>query len=348
MRHWLSAVTWPEWLGRTGLGVAIWAEWLAQFEAFMTIDSDKPAGEHSSSPARGALARLAGVTRRRLLGTAAGLAGLAASTAAVYAGAIEPQDLTVTRYAPSPPGWPAARRLAITVIADLHAGGPDMLLPHVRAVVDRANALRSDVIVLLGDFIAWYKFPYARVPDPLWAAELARLSAPLGTWAILGNHDWWHDLNGVRAALAAARIPVLENDAVRLGVPGRTFWLAGLGDQLAYPLGHGRYRGVDDLPGTLEKITSDDPLLLLAHEPDIFPRVPARVALTFAGHTHGGQIRVPLIWPLFVPSKYGARYAYGHIVENDRHLIVSGGLGTSIIPARLGVPPEILHVTLGA
>jgi predicted MPP superfamily phosphohydrolase len=86
----------------------------------------------------------------------------------------------------------------------------------------------------------------------------------------------------------------------------------------------------------------------MVHEPDIFPRVPERVALTFAGHTHGGQIRVPLLWPHFVPSRYGARFAYGHIVEQERHLIVSGGLGTSIIPARFGVPPEILHIELGA
>ncbi len=88
--------------------------------------------------------------------------------------------------------------------------------------------------------------------------------------------------------------------------------------------------------------------MLLVHEPDIFPTVPSRVALTLAGHTHGAQIRVPLIWPSFVPSRYGARFAYGHIVENERHMIVSGGIGTSIIPARLGVPPEIVHVTLGA
>ncbi|MGB6537625.1 MAG: metallophosphoesterase, partial [Xanthobacteraceae bacterium] len=153
---------------------------------------------------------------------------------------------------------------------------------------------------------------------------------------------------GVRGALAGVGIPVLQNDVVLLGAPGKKFWLAGLGDQLAHPLGHGRFRGVDDLPGTLEKIRNDDPVLLLVHEPDIFPRVPERVALTLAGHTHGGQIRLPLIWPAFVPSKYGARYAYGHIVEAGRHMIVSGGLGTSIIPARLGVPPEILHVTLGA
>jgi uncharacterized protein len=289
-----------------------------------------------------------GVTRRRLLSAAAGLAGLSAVAVAGYAGAVEPEGLIVTRYAPALPAWPTGRKLSITVIADLHAGGPDMLLPHVRRVVDTANALRSDIVVMLGDFIATYRFANARVPDPAWAAELARLDAPLGKWAILGNHDWWHDLAGVRGALAGVRIPVLENDALLLGGDEQKFWLAGLGDQLAHPLGHGRFRGVDDLPGTLAKIKTDDPVLLLVHEPDIFPRVPARVALTLAGHTHGGQIRLPLVWPLFVPSKYGARYAYGHVVENNRHLIVSGGLGTSTIPARLGVPPEILHIRLGA
>ena len=290
----------------------------------------------------------AGVTRRHVLTAAAGLAGLAASTTAVYAGAIEPEGLIVTRYAPAPAAWPAGQKLTITVIADLHAGGPDMQLPHVREVVDRANALGSDLIVLLGDFVAWYRFPYVRVPDRLWAAELKRLKAPLGTWAILGNHDWWHDLLGVRRALAGVGIPVLENDAVLLGPPRRKFWLAGIGDQLAYPLGRGRFFGADDLPWTMTRIESSDPVVLLVHEPDIFPRVPARVALTLAGHTHGGQIRLPLVWPAFVPSKYWARYAYGHVVEHDRHLIVSGGLGTSVVPARLGVPPEIVHVTLGA
>jgi uncharacterized protein len=144
------------------------------------------------------------------------------------------------------------------------------------------------------------------------------------------------------------RIPLLENDAVSLGAPGQKFWLAGIGDQLAHRLGHGRFRGVDDLPGTLARVRTDDPVLLLVHEPDIFPHVPARVALTLAGHTHGGQIRLPLIWPAFVPSKYGARYAYGHVVEDNRHMIVSGGLGTSTIPARLGVPPEVVYVELGA
>jgi predicted MPP superfamily phosphohydrolase len=288
------------------------------------------------------------LTRRRFLAAGAGVLGLSASATGVYAGAIEPFGLVVTRYALNPPGWPTGRKLAITVIADLHAGGPDMTLPHIRQVVDTAATLPADLIVLLGDYKAWYKFETEPVEDEVWAGELARLKAPLGTWAILGNHDWWHDLTSVRRVLADVRIPILENDAVRIGPAGQQFWLAGLGDQLAYRLGYGKFRGVDDLPGTLAQINTDDPVLLLVHEPDIFVKIPQRVALTLAGHTHGGQIRIPLLWPHFMPSQYGKRFAYGHIVEDERHMVVSGGLGTSIIPARLGVPPEIVHVTLGA
>ena len=167
------------------------------------------------------------LTRRRVLFSGAGIVAASLVTTAGYA-AIEPEGLVVTRYALTPSGWPADRKLSIAVIADLHAGGPDMLLPHVRHVVDTANQLRPDLVVLLGDFIARYKFASIRVEDLLWAAELARLRAPLGTWAILGNHDWWYDLHGVRSALADVRIPVLENDAVLLGAPGQKFWLAAL------------------------------------------------------------------------------------------------------------------------
>ena len=287
------------------------------------------------------------VTRRRVLAGTAGLLGLSAVATSVYASGVEPHGLVVTHYAPRPPAWPAGRKLSITVIADLHAGGPDMTLPHIRQIVETANGLKSDLVVLLGDYANTHLFVDKPVPHSVWAAEMARMQARLGTWAILGNHDWWNDLANIRQALADVRIPVLENFAVMLGTKDERFWLAGLGDQLAHPLGHGRFRGVDDLPGTLAQVQTKDPVLLLAHEPDVFPRVPDRVALTLCGHTHGGQIRLPLIWPAFVPSKYGARFAYGHVVEEDRHLIVSGGLGTSLIPARLGVPPEIVHIQLG-
>jgi predicted MPP superfamily phosphohydrolase len=223
-----------------------------------------------------------------------------------------------------------------------------MGLERVRQVVDVANALGSDLMVVLGDYFATHGFVTERVPHPVWAAELARLKARLGVYAILGNHDWWFDIKGVRSALAGVHMPVLENDAVLLNNRGRRFWLAGLGDQIAYWLGPGRFRGVDDLPGTLKRITTDDPVILLVHEPDIFTQVPPRVALTLAGHTHGGQIVFPMMPPLWVPSEYGPRFAYGHIVEQGRHMIVSGGLGCSNVPLRLGVPPEIVRVTLGA
>jgi predicted MPP superfamily phosphohydrolase len=288
------------------------------------------------------------VTRRRLLAASGGVAGSSLVGTAAYAGGVEARSLAVTRYAPQPPAWPSGHRLSITVIADIHAGGPNMTVSHVRRMVDTANELKSDLVVLLGDYIATYRFVDVRMPNRIWAAELARLSAPLGTWAVLGNHDWWHDPAGIRTSLTAVGISVLENDAVLLGPEGARFWLAGLGDQRAYRLGHGRFRGVDDLPRTLSQIRTGDPIVLLAHEPDIFAHLPERIALTLAGHTHGGQIRLPLIWPAFVPSKYGARYAYGHVVEDGRHLIVSGGLGTSFIPARLGMPPEVVQVVLGA
>jgi uncharacterized protein len=163
------------------------------------------------------------VTRRSLLAGAAGLIGLSAAGTAGYAAAIEPHSLVVTPYTLQPRGWPAGRKLTITVIADLHAGGPDMPLPHVQRIVDTANALKSDLIVMLGDYIARYDFAIERIPDPIWAAELARLQAPLGVWAILGNHDWWYDLAGVRNALAGVRIPLLENQSVLLGPEGGRF-----------------------------------------------------------------------------------------------------------------------------
>ena len=137
---------------------------------------------------------------------------------------------------------------------------------------------------------------------------------------------------------------------MRLTKEGRPFWLTGLGDQLAFFVGRRRghriYKGIDDLPGTLAKVSDDAPVILLAHEPDIFTQVPDRVSLTLSGHTHGGQVRLFGYAPR-VPSAYGNRYAYGHIVENNRHLIVSGGLGMSILPVRFGSPPEIVIVELG-
>jgi predicted MPP superfamily phosphohydrolase len=291
-----------------------------------------------------------GITRRSLIKGglgAASFAGVVLPSTGAYAAAEAAYDLVVTDYRLTPPGWRKGQRLTITVIADLHAGGPNMGIERVRQVVDAGNALKSDLVVVLGDYFATHRFVTEHVPPPAWAAELKRLKAPLGTYAIYGNHDWWYDIVGVRNALHHVGIPAMQNEAVLLGAPGSGFWLAGLGDQLAHYVGPDHFEGVDDLPGTLKRITTDDPVILLVHEPDIFTNVPERVSLTLAGHTHGGQVRFPLVPPVWTPSKYGARFAYGHIVERGRHMIVSGGLGCSKVPVRLGVPPEIVRVTLG-
>jgi uncharacterized protein len=269
-----------------------------------------------------------------------------------YAFAIEPRfRLVVTSYRLTPPNWPAGQKpLRMAVIADIHACDPWMPLSRVNEIVAVANELKPDVTLLLGDYVpSLRRFRTSIVPPQEWGRALADLAAPLGVYGVAGNHDWWHDIAGVRRAFAENNLPLMENDVVRLEPKdGPAVWLAGLGDQLAHPLSHGRFRGVDDLPGTLARIPEDGaPIVLMAHEPDIFPQVPERVSLTISGHTHGGQVDLPIFGRLVVPSAYGQRYAYGHVVETDRHLIVSGGLGCSVLPVRLGVPPEIVLIEIG-
>lgn len=286
---------------------------------------------------------------KALFGSAVASLGLGA-----YAFGVEPAcRLRVQRYAPRLSRWPDDLPLAIAVIADPHVGAPYMPLARVEEIVAATNALHADIILLLGDYAAGHRFVTEPVSMRDFAAAVAALKAPLGVHAILGNHDWWDDPEAQRSrrgpvaarrALEAVGIPVLENDAVPMAKDGRPFWLLGLGDQLALI---GRpHEGVDDLSATLAKLTDEAPAILMAHEPDIFPQVPERVALTLSGHTHGGQVRLFGYSPV-VPSHFGNRYAYGHVVEDGRHLIVSGGLGTSIMPVRLGMPPEIVLVELG-
>ena len=297
------------------------------------------------------------ISRRHFLRFIAGLGALGASTAAYGFG--EPVlRLRLTRYDLLPPQWPADLHLKIAVVADIHACDPWMSLQHIEAIVDRTNALNADIIVMLGDYVAGHRHVTRFIPPSEWAPVLAGLKAPLGVHAILGNHDWWEDSavqhagqgpTRARQGLEAAGIPVYENDAVRLNKAGKPFWLAGLGDQLAwYPARRFRpvkHLGVDDLTATLAKVTDDAPIILLAHEPDVAMRVPPRVALQLSGHTHGGQVRL-FGWSPVVPSRYGERFVYGHTRTNC-DVIVSGGLGCSIMPFRLGVPPEIVLVTLG-
>lgn len=305
------------------------------------------------------------VTRRQVLKGAAALA-VTGTGFGGYALA-EPYRLKVTHYRVTPPNWPANLKLRIAALADFHFCEPYMSVARARAIVAQTNALGCDAVMLLGDYMAGggiSRFS-GYIPEKEWAGALGELKAPFGVHAILGNHDWWEDEAAARAgrpcaaqvALEAVGIPVHNNRAVRFEKAGAPFWVAGLGDQWA--LGLRRlatkdskrqryaYRGFDDLPATLEQVTDKAPLILMVHEPDIFPRVPSRVALTLAGHTHGGQVTFMGYAPR-VPSRYGRRYVYGHVVEDARSIVISGGLGCSGLPVRFGCPPEIVVVELGA
>ena len=293
------------------------------------------------------------------------LQGSAAFTAATlglggYAFGVEPGLLVdVTRYRITPKSWPDRLSLKIVVIADIHACEPWMPVSRIREIVAISNALKPDLVALLGDFNAGHPYVTGAVYPEQWGEALAALQAPLGVHAILGNHDWWHGAlpsmrsdggESVRRALRAAGASVMENDARRLTKDGQPFWVVGLGDQMAHVSSQGTrrgaYRGVDDLEGSLGELTDTAPAILLAHEPFVFDRVPKRVAVTLCGHTHGGQVNLPVVGPVLANYRFGENRVYGHMIEDDRHLIISAGLGTSYLPLRFMRPPEVVELTI--
>lgn len=286
---------------------------------------------------RGMLVGLGGVTALGL-----GLAG--------YAFGIEPfLRLAVQHHRVTPAGWPPGLTLRVAALADLHAGAPIMAEARIEQIVAATNALAPDITVLLGDYGPSSRFVTRLLAHDDVARRLGALRARFGVFAVNGNHDWWEDEAAMRAgrgavpsiarAFEAAGIVVLSNRVRRAG----PVLVGGLDSTWAF----GSSRGADDLPRLMRDVSGDTPLLLLVHEPDIFPQLPARAAVTFCGHTHGGQVRL-LGYSPRIPSRYGNRYAWGHVREDGRDLIVSGGLGTTTLPVRFGVPPEITLVEISA
>jgi predicted MPP superfamily phosphohydrolase len=271
----------------------------------------------------------AGATRWPWIAGAAGAAGLA------WAGWIEPRRLATVTKTLELPHWPAALDgLRVGVLSDVHAGVPHAGRTAIARAVQRLNEQRPDLFLLLGDFLDANPVWGGRIPPDEVAAQMAELNAPLGTVAVLGNHDWKRSGDAMWRALTHAGIEVLENRAIRRG---EHLHVAGLADL--------RCRR-PDLPETLAQVPHDAPVLLLAHDPDVFPFVPNRVALTLSGHTHGGQVAIPRVRRPAIPSRYGERFARGHVVEDGRHLYVTSGLGTSGLPLRALAPPEIVVLTL--
>jgi uncharacterized protein len=239
----------------------------------------------------------------------------------------EPRSLTCPEVALAPPGWPAGLDgLRVALVADLHAGAGHATPARVAAIVDAVSTLDADLHVLLGDYLDSTRLGdgRARVRDV--ARELARLPRSV---AVLGNHDWRAAGPAMGWALRDAGVRVLENEAVEVR---DGLWVAGIACA--------RHR-FPDAAAALRGVPGDAAVLLAVHDPDVFPEVPARVALTVAGHLHGGQVNVPLLRRAALPTRFGERYLAGHVVERGRHLYVSAGVGTAGLPLRLRRLPEV-------
>lgn len=262
---------------------------------------------------------------------------LVAALLALWAFWWEPRRLVVRRASLALPCW-RGEPVTFAIVSDLHVGSPGIDVAKVDRVVDAIQSAHADVVLLLGDFVIQDVIGGHPVSRELIAQHLGRLHAPRGVFAVLGNHDWWLDAPRVRRALESAGIRVMDDAAVHVTRGSGSFWLAGVSDL---------WEGPHDIPLALSGVTSDEPLIVMTHNPDIFPLIPPRVCLTLAGHTHGGQVAAPLIGRPIVSSRFGERYAIGHIHEHGKHLFVTSGVGTSIIPVRFRVPPEVVILRVG-
>ena len=230
------------------------------------------------------------------------------------------------------PRWPAgARAVTVLVWSDLHLGNAATDGRRLSRLVDRANALRPDLVVLAGDYVAGHERADAAVAPGL--AALTGLRTRLGTVAVLGNHDHWTDASKVRATLAQAGVTVLANTAVRRG----PLAVGGVDDPVTRR---------DDIAGTVDAMRrlAAAPLIV-SHSPDLAPRLPGDVPLLVAGHSHCGQIVLPGWGPIV--SVVRPRYRCGAVREGGRLTVVTAGTGTSVVPLRLGAPPDWWLLTLG-
>jgi uncharacterized protein len=262
------------------------------------------------------------------------LLAILALLAVAYWTAISDPTLRKTRV--SLPGWPEGEApIRAVLISDLHVAGPDMPPKRLRNIVASINALDPDLVLIAGDFVSDRRVATRHYSLAQSIAPLSALRPRLGTFAVLGNHDHWRDRTEAGRALRSAGIVLLDNEAVKTG----PLVLGGLDDA---------FTGHDDPQVTLAEMDRlEGAKLLLSHSPDPFPRIPGSVGLMLAGHTHCGQIRLPLIGALSTMSEHGDDYACGRVDENGQSLIVGAGLGTSLLPLRIGAVPDFWLIEIG-
>ncbi len=233
--------------------------------------------------------------------------------------------------------WPAGQPpLKILLLSDTHVAGPDMPPARLARIVGGLNRLKPDLVLIAGDLVSEKRTATHIYTAAEAVAPLGKLKAPLGVVVSPGNHDHWFAPDALRRALEKQGLRVLQNEAVKLG----PLIVGGVDDD---------YSGHDDLPKTLAAMDALGPgvPLIVSHSPDVVPEVKRRVAAIFAGHTHCGQIGLPVVGALTYVSRYGDRFACGDITDGDQRVFVGAGLGTSVLPLRFNAPPDVWLVTLG-
>lgn len=231
----------------------------------------------------------------------------------------------------------------IAQLSDFHYD-PYFSITPIQAAIRMVNELKPDLIALTGDFVTMPLFESRRhlnrqahaAADP--CAELLRyLGAPHGVFAVLGNHDNSYGPEGVTESLQARGISVLRNRCVAIEKDGRRFWLAGVEDVLGWKA---------DLNKALRGVASGEATVLLCHEPD-FADVACRhdIGLQISGHSHGGQVRLPVAGALYLPP-LGKKYPWGLRRLGSMQLYTNCGIGTVNLPIRLNCPPEVTLFTL--
>lgn len=226
-----------------------------------------------------------------------------------------------------PPEFEGFRLCQIT---DVHHG-PYLSLERVHALVRLALSQSPDAYVITGDMCHRAE----KYVPPVWAA-LARLKAPMGVWCVMGNHDHWDGIEASRRGARDAGILELRNLGVPLQGGGARIWLAGVGDL---------WEDVQDLPAALRDVPADEVAILLTHNPDYADEMhDPRVKLMLAGHSHGGQVSLPLLGPIAVPCK--RKYTRGLVQTEVSQIYVCRGLGMATVPFRMGSRPELAVIEL--
>lgn len=271
------------------------------------------------------------------------VSGVLAWTLGVWAFLIEPAGLTVRHVTVESHQW-TGPPLRIGLIADTHVATAHTDPERIRRLVAAMNGQHPDMVVLLGDYAGSHepardRSDAERAEILQGVAAFADLQSPLGTYGVLGNHDSWFSEDLLVDALDAAGVRVLQNDAMAVLRPDGAFWIGGVADLHSERL-------IASVSRTLLPAPRDAPVILMTHWPDPFADVPPHVALTVAGHTHCGQVNLPLLGRLVLPSEGSYRWPCGLYEDGGRYLFVTGGVGISILPVRFRAPPEIVIVTL--